>query len=326
MTSVIRWGILGTAHIGRSLLRAIGDARDNCIQAVASREWTRASEWAREFGVPRVFGSYDELLTSGEVNAIYNPLPNSLHGEWTIRALEAGLPVLCEKPFTTTAEEARKVAAVAARTQLPVAEAFMYRYHPMYERVLQAVRGGEIGQVMAIRSAFTFRLPDRTNIRWSKELAGGSLMDIGCYCVNVSRLIAGTEPVRVAAIERREGVDGTMIGVLEFPNGLLSRFECSFEQYDRSYVEIEGSEGIVTIPKPWFPGEDFATYSIKRGEHEEVVRVPGANTYLLEIEDFGNACRTHASTRWPVDDAIANMAVLDSLYQAAVHGRRVEIG
>ncbi|MBX7257263.1 MAG: Gfo/Idh/MocA family oxidoreductase [Candidatus Hydrogenedentes bacterium] len=326
MSSVIRWGILGTAHIGRSLLRAIGDAKGNCVQAVASREWTRASEWAREYGVPRVFGSYQEMLDSGEIDAVYNPLPNSMHAEWTIRALDAGLPVLCEKPFTISAKEAREVAAVAARTHLPLAEAFMYRYHPMYDRVLQSITSGEIGQVMAIRSAFAFRLPDRTNIRWSKELCGGSLMDVGCYCVNVSRLIAGTEPIRAAAIARREGVDGTMIGVLEFPNGLLSHFECSFEQYDRSYVEIEGSEGIITIPKPWFPGEDFATYTIKRGEHEETVRIPGANTYLLEVEDFGNACRTHASTRWPIEDAIANMTVIDSLYQSAEKGRCVEIG
>jgi len=326
MSSVIRWGILGTAHIGRALLQAIGAAKENCVQAVASREWTRASEWAREFGVPRVFGSYEEMLASGEIDAVYNPLPNTMHGEWTIRALEAGLPVLCEKPFTMTAKEAKEVAAVAARTHQPVAEAFMYRYHPIYERVLQSVHAGDIGQIMAIRSAFTFRLPDRSNIRWSKPLGGGSLMDIGCYCVNVSRLIAGTEPVRVAAIERRSDVDGTMIGVLEFPNGLLSHFESSFEQYDRSYVTIEGSEGIITIPKPWFPGEDFATYTIKRGDLEETVRVPGANTYLLEVEDFGNACRTHAATRWPIEDAIANMTVIDSLYQAAAQGRRVEIG
>lgn len=326
MSSVIRWGILGTAHIGHSLLRAIGDATGNCVQAVASREWTRASEWAREFGVPRVFGSYEEMLASGEIDAVYNPLPNSLHAEWTIRSLEAGLPVLCEKPFTMTANEAREVAAVAARTHLPVAEAFMYRYHPIYDRVLQSIQAGDIGNVMAIRSAFTFRLPDHSNIRWSKALGGGSLMDIGCYCVNVSRLIAGTEPVRVAAIERRIEVDGTMIGVLEFPNGLLSHFESSFEQYGRSYVAIEGSEGIITIPKPWLPGSDFSEYTIKRAEHEETVRVPGADTYLLEVEDFGNACRTHASTRWPIEDAIANMTVIDSLYKAAAQGRRVEIG
>jgi predicted dehydrogenase len=317
MSSVVRWGILSTARIGRAIIQGIGDSTDNCVQAVASREWTRASEWAKELGIPRAFGSYDDMLHSGEISAVYNPLPNSMHAEWTVKALEAGLPVLCEKPFTLNATEAREVAAVAKRKNLPVAEAFMYRFHPLYDHVLDAIRSGSIGDVMAIRSAFTFRLPDRENIRWNGELGGGALMDLGCYCVSVSRLVAGCEPLRAAAVERRSGVDGTMIGVLEFPNNILAHFECSFEQHGRSFAEIEGTEGVIILTRPWFPGEHSGEYLIRREGKEERVTVPGANTYRLEVEDFGRACQTHAAPRWSIDDAVANMTVIDSLYQAA---------
>jgi len=317
MSSVVRWGILSTARIGSSVIQGIGDSNDNCVQAVASREWTRASEWAKEHGVPRAFGSYDDMLQSGEISAVYNSLPNSMHAEWTIKALEAGLPVLCEKPFTLNGAEARDVAAAAKRKNLPVAEAFMYRFHPLYEQVLDTIQSGSIGEVMAIRSAFTFRLRDRNNIRWNSELGGGALLDLGCYCVSLSRLIAGCEPVRAAAVERRSGVDGTMIGVLEFPGNVLAHFECSFEQYGRSFAEIEGTEGVIILPRPWFPGEHSAEFIIRREGTEDRVAVAGANTYRLEIEDFGRACQTHAAPRWTVEDAVANMTVLDSLYQAA---------
>lgn len=325
MEHTVRWGILSTARIGRAVVKSIGASAYNCVQAVASRDWTRANEWAKECGVPRVFGSYDEMLRSGEISAVYNPLPNSLHAEWTIRALEAGLPVLCEKPFTLNADEAREVAAVSARTGLPAAEAFMYRFHPMYARVADLIRDGRIGKVMAVRSAFTFRLANRSNIRWQRALGGGSLMDLGCYCVNLARLITGAEPLRAAAVERRDEVDGTMIGVLEFPDRVLAHFECSFEQYGRSYAEIEGSDGVIIIPKPWFPGEQHAEFFVRQDDRDERISVPGADTYQLEVEDFGEACLRRSSPRWGVEDAVANMTVVDALYRSAAEGRPVEV-
>jgi predicted dehydrogenase len=325
MSSVVRWGILGTARIGRAVIQGIGDSTDNCVQAVASREWTRASEWAKELGIPRAFGSYEDMLHSGEISAVYNPLPNSLHAEWTLKALEAGLPVLCEKPFALTASDAQAVAAAAKRKNLPVAEAFMYRFHPIYAQVLDTIRSGSIGEVMAIRSAFTFNLRDRDNIRWKSELGGGALMDLGCYCISLSRLVAGCEPVSAAGVERRSGVDGTMIGVLEFPGNVLAHFECSFEQYGRSFAEIEGTEGVIILPRPWFPGEHTAEFLIRREGREETVAIAGANTYRLEIEDFGQACQTRSAPRWTVDDAVANMTVIDSLYQSARERHPVSI-
>lgn len=325
MSGSVRWGILSTAKIGRKLIRGIGDSTGNRIQAVASREWTRANEFAKECGIPRAFGSYDDMLKSGEINAVYNPLPNSLHLEWTLRALEAGLPVLCEKPLAATADEARQIAAAARRCHLPVAEAFMYRFHPLYSRLLETIAQGRIGQVMAIRSAFTFRLPNRANIRWNAELAGGALMDVGCYCVNLSRMITGAEPVRAEAIQRRNGVDGTTIGVLEFPGSVLAHFECSFEQFGRTYAEIEGTDGVIILPRPWVPGEQSAEFILKYEDREERVTVPGADCYRLEVEDFGEACATHRAPRWTVEDAISNMSVLDALSLSAKEGHAVEV-
>lgn len=325
MPSTIRWGILSTARIGRKLIRGIGMSTDSCVQAVASREWTRANEFAKECGVPRAFGSYEDMLRSGEVNAVYNPLPNSMHAEWTIRALEHGIPVLCEKPFTMNADEARQVAELAEQKRLPVAEGFMYRFHPIYDRIRSIIDEGRIGNVMAIRSAFTFRLANRNNIRWSLELGGGALMDIGCYCVNLARLITRSEPIRVAAIERRDGVDGTMIGVLEFPNQVLAHFECSFEQHGRSFAEIEGTDGVIILPKPWFPGEQTADFFVRYEDREERVSMQGADTYRLEVEDFARACVTRRPPRWGVDDAIANMAAIDALYRSAQERRPIEL-
>jgi predicted dehydrogenase len=330
MTGDMRWGILSTANIGRALIKGIGLSSTSCVQAVASRERNRATEWAKEHGIPRAFGSYDELLQSGEVDAVYNPLPNSMHAEWTIRALEAGLPVLCEKPLTVDVAEAREVAAASRKTRLPVAEAFMYRYHPMYDRVVDLVQGGEIGDITTVRSAFSFRLRDRSNIRWSAQLAGGALMDVGCYCVNLSRRIAGCEPTRVFAMEEREhpetAVDAALFGLLEFPTGMKAAFETGIDRSSRAFAEIEGTKGLITIGKPWFPGEDQAAFTLVQGDREETISTPGANTYQLEVEDFVKACRTHQPLRWPIEDAIANMAVIAALYRSAREGAAVDVG
>jgi xylose dehydrogenase (NAD/NADP) len=326
MTRPVRWGILSTANIGRALIRGIGMSASSCVQAVASREWTRANEWAKEHGLPRAFGSYEALLRSDEVDAIYNPLPNSLHAEWTIKALEAGLPVLCEKPFAVNAGEAEEMAAAAKRTGKLLAEAFMYRFHPMYDHILERLNEGAIGKVTSIRSCFTFQLKDRGNIRASSELVGGSLMDVGCYCVNLARRIAGCEPVRAHAFERRTTVDDTLLGTLEFPNGILCHFESSIENHPRSCAEIAGTEGMILIEKPWFPGEENARFVLRRGDREELIQTPGADCYQLEVEDFVNAYRTHRPLRWPPEDAIANMAVIDALYASVREGRVAEVG
>lgn len=325
MVKPIRWGVLSTANIGRRFVHAVGNSATSCVQAVASRDWTRASEWAQELGIPRAFGSYDELIHSKEIDALYISLPNSLHAEWTIKALEAGVPVLCEKPFTVNADQAREVAAVARRTGVLAVEAFMYRFHPVYDRILGLLEEGAIGEVISLSSAFAFRLSDRANIRASAELAGGALMDVGCYCVNVSRRMAGCEPVRVQAFERRTTVDDTLMGALVFPNGILAQFECSIENNYHTRLEITGTQGAIILDSPWIPGETETHFVLRREKHEEIITTPGADPYQLEAEDFVAACRRERSPRWGLDDVIANMTVIDALYASTRNNAAVMV-
>lgn len=326
MSGMVRWGILGTARINRAFIEGVGLSTESCVQAIASREWTRANEWAKNFGVPRAFGSYDELIHSGEVDAIYNPLPNSMHCEWTIRALEAGLPVLCEKPFAANAAQARDMVATSRRTGVLLAEAFMYRYHPIYDHVMERVTSGDLGDLVSIRVSQCFCMTDRsTNIRASAELAGGAVMDVGCYCINFCRRVTGEEPVRAIAFERRTTVDDTFMGTLAFPGGTLAQFEVSMESQGRSRAEIAGTKGLIVMDKPFFPGREDTHFTIRRGDSEEIVRVPGVDCYHLEVKDFVHAMQTGRDTRWPAEDAILNMAVIDAVYAAAKQGRAVDV-
>ena len=321
----LRWGILGCASIAEKVIPAIRALPDCRVEAVASRDAAKARAWAAQRGIPRTFGSYAELLASGEVDVVYNPLPNSLHAEWTVRAIEAGLPVLCEKPFGRNAAEARAVALVAARSDVPVAEAFMYRFHPMWDAVLAAIRNGRIGTPTSVVSRFTFRMDSRTEVAAQADLAGGSLMDVGCYCVNLARRVAGCEPTRAFAFERRTTVDDTMFGQLEFPNGILAQFESSIESDERHGAVIAGTDGSLRIDTPWFPGLEAARFVLQRGEVEEVVSTPGGDGYLLEVEDFAAAVRGRKAPRWGLGDAIANMAAIDALYASGRTGAAVTV-
>lgn len=321
----VRWGILGTASIAESLAEGIRLSSNSVLTAIASRSLSRAQAWAERFDVPHAFGSYDELLNSGEVDAVYIPLPNSMHAEWCIRSLEAGVPVLCEKPFTANAEEARAVMAVRNRTGLPVAEGFMYRYHPLQRRVLEYVNDGAIGSVISIQSTFTFLLDDPSSISASAALAGGALWDVGCYPVSLSRRVAQCEPTRAAAMMRGADIDNTLIGMLDFPNGILAQIECSIECFERVRAEIVGTKGAIVMESPWNPGNQRSEFTLRREGRSERIETPGANRFQLEVEDFAKAVLTKTSPRWPVEDAVANMAVLDALITSARTGAVVTV-
>ena len=315
---MFRWGILGTASIAETLVAAMGRSPGNIAQAVASRTPERARAWAARMGIPDAYGSYDALLAAGGFDAIYVPLPNALHADWTIRALEAGYPVLCEKPLALRSEEARAVAAAAARTGLPVAEGFMYRFHPQIARVLELLDDGVVGRLVSIDSRFTFFEDDRSTVVASAALGGGALMDVGCYCVNLSRLLARAEPVRCVALQTGETVDDTMMGVLEFPGGVLARFEASIARGEDHRAEIHGTEGSLILPNPWVPGTRETRIILRRwGSPDEVFVVPGADTWRLEIEDFAAAVTAGRPPRWPLEDSVANMAVIDALFGSA---------
>jgi predicted dehydrogenase len=260
------------------------------------------------------------MIESGGVDAVYIPLPNSMHAEWTIRSLRAGLPVLCEKPFAANAAEARDVQRVAQETGIPVAEAFMYRFHPLYDRLIELLLTGAIGSIVSLRSAFSFFLGNRDEIPASSELAGGALMDVGCYCVNFARLVTGSEPQGAIAFEHRTSVDDTLAGILRFPDHVFAQVDCSIEAYENSRAEILGSEGTIAIESPWFPGEERGEIILTRDGKVERLDTAGGNGYHLQVEDFSDAVQKGRPPRWTVDDAVANMAAIDALLRSARTG------
>ena len=320
MRERLRWGILGTANIVPALINGIRQSSNGVVTAVASRDGGRAKEWAARYDIPNAFASYGDLISSGSVDAIYNPLPNSLHAEWTIHCLQAGLPVLCEKPFTATLQEAREVLAVSQETGLPVTEAFMYRYHPLYDKVTELLLQGAIGNIVLMHSTFTFFLQNRAESPASAELAGGALMDVGCYCVNLARLLMDSEPEGAMAVERRTSVDDTLVGALLFPERVLAQIECSIESYERTRAEIVGTQGTIVLEHPWFPGEDRGEVILCRDKSEERIATPGGNGYHLEAEDFADAVLQGRPPRWTAADAVANMAAMEALLESARTG------
>ena len=316
----LRWGILGTASIAPAVIAGIRAGGCGRVAAVASRDGERARVWAARHGVPLSFGSYEALLASGAVDVVYVPLPNALHEAWSVRALEAGLPVLCEKPLACDAAGARVIAAAAERAGLPAAEAFMYRFHPLYDRLRDVLREGRIGRLVSVDAQFTFLLDDPSEVPASAALGGGALLDVGCYCVNLARLVTGAEPLRAIAFERRGAVDDSLFGALEFSDGVVARLECSIESHERHRVEVAGTLGSIVIDRPWFPGTDAASFRLRVGETEEIVTAPGADGYRCEVEDFARACRSGTAPRWPLADAVANLAACDALRAAARSG------
>ncbi len=326
LAAMLRWGILGTASIARTVVPAISRSDSSEVHAVASRDLSKAQSFAGEMDIPAAYGSYEEMLDRADIDIVYVPLPNSLHAAWTVRALEAGYPVLCEKPFALNAKEANEVVEVAKRTGLPVAEAFMYRFHPMYEKVLELLDGGAIGSLVSISSCFSFFEDDRSGIVASAELGGGALMDVGCYCVNFSRLIARAQPIRVSAMQVGDKVDDTLVGQMEFPGGVLAKFETSIASTERHAAQICGTEGVIAIANPWIPGMEETKILVRRwGEPDEVITIAGANTYRLEIEDFAHAVTTGTDPRWSAADAVQNMAVIEALFESAFKGKNVSL-
>jgi predicted dehydrogenase len=322
MPDKIRLGIISTADIGRGrVIPALRHCRNLEVTAVASRSLEKAQAFAKDMGIPIAYGSYEELLAAADVDAIYNPLPNSMHAEWSIKCAEAGKPCLCEKPLASDAAEARTMVDAFASRNILFAEAFMYRFHPQTQRVKQMVESGAVGELREMSAAFSFVMPDEGNIRLSKPLAGGSLMDIGCYCVNVMRLMTGQEPDEVKASARvgqRSGVDEYLSGVLSFPSGVLGHFDCSFRlQWTHTY-ELRGTKGRIVVEQGFVVPPDRE--SIIRYWHDdayEEIKIAAANSYTLMAEDFADALLNHRPPKYPPQDGVHNMEVLDRLYASA---------
>lgn len=312
-----RWGILSTARINRLLLEGARQAEGVEVVAVASRDTARAETYAREHAIPRAHGSYEALLADDEVAAVYIPLPNSLHHEWTLHALEARKHVLCEKPYTRRAREVEEAFDAAERAGLVISEAFMWRHNPQTKRLVELLP--EIGELQTIRATFAFPLADETNVRLLPDLDGGALMDVGCYCVSGARLLAG-EPERVYGeqVTGRTGVDVRFTGTLRFPGAVVATFTCAFTHSHQS-LEATGSEGTLFLPDPWHGGQGV----IKLNEHE--IRVEPRNSYTLELENVSRAIRGEEPPLLGREDALGQARTIEALYASAERATPVEL-
>lgn len=322
----LRWGVLGTANIGRAAVNpAIQASHNGTLTAVASRDADRARAFARETGIPQHHGRYEDLLDDPGVDAVYIPLPNRLHREWTIRAAEAGKHILCEKPLAMDAAECLEMEAAAEANGVRLMEAFMYRFHPRTERLVALVREGAVGQVQAVRSCFTFRLTNPSNIRLDAALGGGALMDVGCYCVNVGRTLVGEEPERVQAFAEwgETGVDLRMAGTLQFPGGVLASFDCALTLDRRETCEVAGTEGTLRIDPAFLPGTgDVVLEEIRGRSPVQPHVVPGVDQYRRMVEHFADAVLHDRPLRYPPREAAANLRVIEALDRSAREGGR----
>ncbi|MCJ7672955.1 MAG: Gfo/Idh/MocA family oxidoreductase [Acidimicrobiia bacterium] len=318
----VRIGVLGAAKIApKAVIEPARTLPEVEIVAVAAREPERARAFAAEQGIGRVHDTYEALVTDPEIDAVYNPLPNALHGRWTIAALEAGKHVLCEKPFTANAEEAEKVGAAAERAGTVVMEALHDRYHPLAIRMREVVASGELGALRHLTARMLAVLPERGNQRYRLDLAGGSLMDVGCYSIHQLRTLASAEPTVVEARAKLSspGVDRWMRANLAFPDGGTGRVTCGLlsAQVPTVDLRIEGDAGVLTA---WFPNRPqlFKGFTVKlRGGGKRRERIVGESTYWYQLQAFCAAVQHGAPVLTPPADSIANMRVIDAVYEAA---------
>ena len=316
----IRFGILGAAAIAPNALIKPARLRDGVtVTAVAARDVSRANQFAAKHGIGRVLASYDELIADPDIDAIYIPLPNGLHGEWTIRAIEAGKHVLCEKPFTANADEARLVAAAASKSDVIVMEAFHWRYHPMATRLIEIVRD-EIGDLEHIEATIAFPLFNRKDIRYDLGLSGGAVMDAGCYAINIVRAVTGQEPDVVSATAKltSPGVDRLTTAELRFPSGATGRIVASmFSSRVLSIsMRARGTTGDVRAFNPVMP-KLLGSMRVRRGGERHTERPPRSDTYGHQLDAFVAAVRDGQPFPSTVADAVLNMEVIDSMYRAA---------
>jgi predicted dehydrogenase len=316
----MRLGLLSTAKINGALLQAKAAGVE--ISAVASRDGARAQAYASEHGIERSYGSYEALLADATIDAVYISLPNSLHHEWTLKAIAAGKHVLVEKPYSRRSAEVEEAWAAAAAAGLVVMEAFMWRHHPQATVARSLVTEGAIGRLTLIRTTFSFPLLELANIRLARELDGGALMDVGCYCVSGARLLAG-EPEQVFGeqVLGESGVDVGFFGTLRFPDDVVAQFDASFALPQRQRLEAVGDEGTLVLEAPW--RSDWGGRVVVNGDP---VDVPAADPYRLELENLAAAIAGEAEPLLGRDDALGQARVIEALYRAAESGEAVSTG
>jgi predicted dehydrogenase len=314
----VQWGVLSTAHINAKFLAGVAQSDECDILAVASRDADRAATYAREHEIERSYGSYDQLLDDPDVEVVYISLPNSMHVEWTERALRKGKHVLCEKPLSRRLADVEAAFDAAESADRQLMEAFMWRHNPQTERLVELVQAGVIGRPTLLRAAFSFAIAagDEANVRLSADLEGGALMDVGCYCISAARLLAG-EPETVSGhqLTGGHGVDVAFAGSMRFASGMLAHFDAGIALADRDELEVVGDEASLFLDDPWHCREPVI--ELRRGGTVERITLEPADSYQLEAENLSAAIRGQAAPRLGRADAVGQARVIEALYAAA---------
>jgi predicted dehydrogenase len=319
----VAWGILSTARIGAALITAARGSKAAEVVAVASRGETRAQAFAQTHGIARAHGSYEALLADPAIEAVYVPLPNGMHVDWTLRALAAGKHVLCEKPMDRRPERVAEAFDAAEAAGLVLSEAYMWRHNPQTAGVRELLDAGAIGDVRLVRASFSFALEGDADVRLDAALDGGALMDVGCYCVSGARMVAGDEPYSVCAeaVTGATGVDLRMVALLRFEHDLLATIDCGFDIPARDELEIVGAHGRIVLEDPWHARRPRIV--LERGHDREVVKLKPVDSYRLELEDMAAAIRGGRPPLLGRADALGQARTIEALYRSAAEGRAV---
>jgi predicted dehydrogenase len=340
MSSKLRWGILGCGNIARQFATGLVTSQRGTLVAAGSRSLAKAQDFSRAFQARHAHGSYQELIADPDIDVVYNALPNSLHHQWTLAAFASGKHVLCEKPLAMNTAQSQEMFDAAEKSGRVLMEAFMYRSHPLTLAVIESIRSGAIGQLQLIRTSFCFRTSKpQGNIRFEPTLGGGALMDIGCYCINFSRLFAGEEPseIHTVATMHSSGVDEMASATLRFPSGIIASMTCGMTLQADNAAHLCGSEGYIEIPIPWKPPAHQSKYIISRGIPPRMDSAPsaspaapsppprdirlidtGPDLYAIEADDFAATILDHQSPRISRADSLGNMRVLDEMRRQVI--------
>ena len=327
MPETVRYGLISTARIGFSAHVPAAEASHNSeIVAVSSRDLETAEASAKEHGIPLAFGSYQEMIESDEIDAVINTLPNSMHHEWSIKAAEAGKHNLCEKPLSATMAEAREMKAAAEANNVLLVEAFTPRWTKQMRTVRRLVAEGAIGEMISVESRLSFKVANPNDIRFSKALAGGSLMDVGCYSVYAVRYAMSAEPVRAIAFDRKRNgveVDTAMSGLLQFANGAVGHVWCSIEAPQQRVFRAIGTNGTISVNGAFY---ETAPVTVARlGEEPQVLEMSSTNRFEVQLNEFSECVLTGKEPEFPPDDALCNMASILALYESAESGSAVAV-
>jgi len=322
----LNWGILSTANISRAVIPGLRASKRSNLLAVASRSHELANAFAKEWKIPRAYDSYDALLADTEIDVIYNPLPNHMHAEWTIKAVEAGKHVLCEKPLALNVSDVDAIAGAAKTHGRVVTEAFMYRHHPQTLKAQELVGSGALGTLKLLRGSFTYVMAREGNIRSDPNKGGGSIWDVGCYPISYMRTVVGAKPLEVFGqqVIGPTGIDDSFFGQMQFADDVYGQFDSSFVMPSHSYMEFVGSEATLIVPKPYKPYHNEKIFLVRDGK-TETIKIKGQELYLGEVEDMVDAVLLGKKPRISFEDSRINVATIRAFLESARTGEAIKI-